>query len=324
MFLYVMASATHATSGTDTNNSFAKTLSAPPGLVYETGGEPTLPRSDPRRVTLLSAALPGLGQLHNGHPLRAASFFSSQIILGIFAFNRYDLSHNTMEQNALRQRQKASKYRDSLQLVPHNLALYQRYLEESIIQTNTYNLYRFQQRSIDAAVYHAIGWMSTVYLWNIIDAAGTTNFLSDYQQREPSKAVLLSLIPYLGLGQIYNGSLSKAGLIFASHTMLTYMAYNNNRFMDDCLDKIQEIKSIDSKSLSTSRKQSLLAEWNQEYGAANKKRNTYLWFFIMFYFYGIFDALVDAHLHDYPLKFQLDTQPEENTLSINISVTKSF
>ena len=60
-------------------------------------------------------------------------------------------------------------------------------------------------------------------------------------------------------------------------------------------------KSIVENVLSESYKD----EWEFRQNSAFRNRNTYLWYSIFFYIYGILDAVVDAHLHDYREKMKL-------------------
>jgi hypothetical protein len=47
----------------------------------------------------------------------------------------------------------------------------------------------------------------------------------------------------------------------------------------------------------------------------------YLWYSFFFYFYGVFDAIVDAHLHDYHKKIRLNPRfdPESDAVGGEVS-----
>lgn len=104
--------------------------------------------------------------------------------------------------------------------------------------------------------------------------------------KNPSLAWKLSFIP--GLGQLYNEKYLKFG------ALLSGQFYAINRF-----------KGLKNSGNIT-------------------KRNTYGWWIVGLYFYGILDAYVDAHLSTFPKKrkHQKDEVLENNSDSLKIEIKK--
>ena len=97
--------------------------------------------------------------------------------------------------------------------------------------------------------------------------------------KNPSFAWKIAFIP--GMGQLYNGNYFKfVGLVGAE------------------IYAVSKFNHLRSKGNIT-------------------KRNTYRWWFVGLYFYGILDAYVDAHLSSFPKKVKKNN--EDSFLKINDS-----
>jgi hypothetical protein len=64
--------------------------------------------------------------------------------------------------------------------------------------------------------------------------------------------------------------------------------------------------------------------WEYRRTNAFRNRNMFLWYSLAFYFYGILDAVVDAHLHDAPLKMKLEPDLAPQSKEIGLKATFSF
>lgn len=93
----------------------------------------------------------------------------------------------------------------------------------------------------------------------------------------PAKAALRSLIP--AGGQLYNKKYLKAGLILLAEAFAIYQWQMNAANYRD-YEKL-------SGDLDLPRRRYL------------EKRNKYAWWIGIIYFYGMLDAVVDAHLKDF-------------------------
>jgi hypothetical protein len=133
---------------------------------------------------------------------------------------------------------------------------------------------------------------------------------------------MLAAVPGLGLGQMYNGSLGKAGMVMMGQVSLGIMSYSNERLI-----KMTEANSIRLKFSTDSLTQLVSRQYADDWGSyryrAFTNRNMYLWYSMFFYFYSIFDAVVDSYLHDYPQKMKIapDLMVGKGHLSLSLSTT---
>ncbi len=294
----------------------------PPKSLLEDSKSPEPLRYNPIISTGLSAAFPGIGQFYCKRYIRGSVFILSEIISALIITYRVNNYQGILTDNINDLAHQIYLINDSLKLFASDSILYEKYNDSLNCTEIEYHLARYTRRQVRYNIYNSIGWMVGFYLWNILDAFGCSNFYFSNEPKNPGVAAGLSAIPFLGLGQLYNGSFAKAGVIWTTHTMLAYMAYNNNRLMNDCIDKRKEV--INNSALLNITQEYYVREWNRDYKSAFKKRNTYLWYLILFYFYGIFDAAVDAHLHDYQRKIKLKPVLEANKESVNLNIYVPF
>jgi hypothetical protein len=153
--------------------------------------------------------------------------------------------------------------------------------------------------------YSFLSWAVGTYVYSELDAIGGSNFWKDTKERSPGKAGLLSAIPGLGLGQLYNGSVSKAGMVMMGQVSLGMMAYGNQRLMTRAEDNYFRLNAAQDSVGKQLVQMNYPSDWNSSRYRSFTNRNLYLWYSLFFYFYGIFDAVVDAYLHDYPEKMNI-------------------
>lgn len=168
--------------------------------------------------------------------------------------------------------------------------------------------------------YNLLTWMSGVYVYNVLDAVGAANNFNDTEKRNPRVALGLSLIPALGLGQIYNGSLSKAGLVMMTQVSLGMLAWNSHRLMKHA--EVNYDRVNDTTITQVAIKNEFSRHWDGKRRTALTNRNMWLWYSVFTYFIGMIDAVVDAHLHDYPNKMKLepDLVPASEGFGLNLNV----
>jgi hypothetical protein len=251
----------------------------------------------------LSTVLPGIGQLYCRRTFRGLFYMASEAIAASYLFNRIWVYDKYSWDNINTSENTISLYEDSLKIFI-STEKYSDYYDLLISAHMEYDLAKHRQTADRYVIYQCIGWAAGIYLWNISDALHCSNAFYDNKPKNPGTALCLSAIPFLGLGQIYNGSFSKAGLIWTFHTMWAFMAWNNNKLMNKCINKRNQITN--TSSVSQDVKIDYQRSWDSEYDNAFSKRNSYLWYLIIFWFYGMFDAAVDAHLHDYKTKIRLE------------------
>jgi hypothetical protein len=270
----------------------------------------------------LSTILPGGGQVYCKRKVRGALFLATEAICALVAINRFQRYKYTMTEDINKYAREISLNYEGMLLSVNNPAEYTSYYNRYIDSHMGYDLARYRREASLYVTYHCVGWASGIYLWNILDALGSSRHFYSTNPRKPATAAWLSAIPFLGLGQIYNGAFAKTGLIWTIHTILAYMSFNYNQLMNDCINNRNQVKS--TQSIPDNIKTKYIEEWDHEYRTAFKNRNTYLWYLVLFYFYGIIDAAVDAHLHDYQIKIRLGPKTETNEKSAILNLCIEF
>jgi hypothetical protein len=188
---------------------------------------------------------------------------------------------------------------------------------------NDAELTELDARRAKYRMFNALAWSGGIYAYGFLDAIGKTT-IGDHSERKPLKAGLLSMVPGIGLGQWYNGSISKAGMIFMGQMSLGVISANYHRLMTKAereTKKLNDLDSLDNKMFLEMKTSGYITKWENERQNAFKNRNTFLWYSIFYYMYGIFDAVVDAHLHDYPEKMKLypDLVPSDQGVELRLN-----
>jgi len=143
----------------------------------------------------------------------------------------------------------------------------------------------------------AVGFVAGTVL-SMADAYTDTHLAGLPEEEKPSPGISLvrsALLP--GWGQLSNGKIIKAGIIFSGHV---YMGYQFIRWHD----KLQSATGADRRD-------------NLEY-----TRNTWGWRFLAGYLLNLADAFVDAHLAGFPEdeSLALNFQPLSNGWMMNVSI----
>ena len=272
-----------------------------------------------------SAVIPGGGQFYTRHYIKAGSFLALEAITAGMA--------NFWYRTSLYRDEEADVFKESADVYREAATIY-KLLEDSInqlgidsIAAQDYRswassqeaqaleseeraaLLRYDAKDARYKMYNALSWMVGGYVYNIFDGLGSSRFFFNDKQKSPTKAAWLSAIPGLGLGQLYNGSLSKAGMIMMTQVSMGVMAVNYHRLVNEA-----------QRHYSTAVDTSFNQDWEWRRSTAFRNRNQWIWYSLAFYFYGILDAVVDAHLHDYNRKLRAypDLVPELSALRINV------
>jgi TM2 domain-containing membrane protein YozV len=236
----------------------------------------------------LSAVLPGAGQVYTGHYIKAGAFLALEAITASVASFWY---RTEIERN---------NYANSLERQSLQLALNK---TDSLAGREEADLWRFDAYTARYSMYNVLAWMISGYVYNVLDAIGCSrHFVSD-SEKNPARAAWLSAIPGLGLGQLYNGAPGKAGMVLMVQTALGVKAVNEHRLMRKAESHITAIQKLTDSTAIAARGE-FKSDWEYRQGVAFRNRNSYLWYSLFFYVYGILDAVVDAHLHDYPKKMR--------------------
>jgi TM2 domain-containing membrane protein YozV len=270
-----------------------------------------------------SLAVPGAGQAYTGHYIKAGLFFVSEIGVGLFGYQRY-LYTKALKKDA-----------DSISVIWNSfkdLIL----IQKSPLDTTKYDTIdvgffyklkadsaRYEEKETRDVLNQSFGWMLGIYYFNIMDALQSAGVLRDNSKKNPAVAGWLSAIPGLGLGQIYNGELSKAGMILMVQLNLAYTVLNYHLRMVDC-EKAEAAVDPNDRLRYNLFAGPQRDRWEYRRNNAFRNRNMFLWYSLAFYFYGILDAVVDAHLHDAPLRMKLEPDLVPQSKEIGLRATFSF
>lgn len=253
-----------------------------------------------------SFLIPGAGQMYTRHFIKGGTFLASEALtasLAVYWFNDEKLKRNFTKDLINRNKLKTGK--------------------DSISGISDVALSRHYELTSRYRAYNSLAWASGIYAFNLLDAIESSNIVNKSGSRSPLIAGWLSAIPGLALGQWYNGSISKAGMIFMGQMSLGVMAINNHRLMKNAEKQISllDLKN-EPDALANSIKKVYITKWDFEQKSAFKARNSYLWYSLFFYFYGILDAVVDAHLHNYPEKMRVfpDLVPQSEGAQMRLNV----
>lgn len=258
----------------------------------------------PSRCALYSAIVPGAGQFYTGHPIKGSAFVALEVSTALVARFWYTSAQEMLSKSSL-----------SLKLAPlaidNNTSLL---LQEGAL------MYRYDARRSRYNMYNSLSWMIGGYVYNILDAMNSSRRFKSDIERSAKKAAWLAAVPGCGLGQIYNGEISKAGVIMMTQASLAVIAVNEHRLMQRAEEHLLRIETMQDSAQAAIISAKYKKDWESRQNNAFKNRNTYLWYSIFFYFYGILDAVVDAHLHDYDQKMRAypDLVPELGLIGIKV------
>lgn len=256
------------------------------------------------RAAVASGLLPGGGQFMQKRYFKAGTFLAFEAVSGAVFYHWYQSDKYWSDQ--------ARIYRTTARLHQGIDSAFG--MEESFLAKYSAKVARYR-------MYNSLSLMAGGYVYNILDAVNGT-LLESSSKRDPVVAGWLAAIPGLGLGQVYNGKLSKAGMVLMGQITLGVMAINNHRLMTSAEKQNARILKLGDSELGTEVYDEYKAKWDSHRNSAFRKRNTYLWYSLIFYFVNIFDAVVDAHLSDYNGKMRVypDLQPHSGGAQLNLNV----
>jgi hypothetical protein len=276
-------------AGNDSNSSSVGKLQIQEADVWQ---QDSLRRFSPVIAGAASFILPGAGQVYTRHYVKAVFFIGMEAILGSMA-NFWRITAQSRDADE-------KKYR-SFASADTNPVVKASDMEESFLSHHDAIESRY-------SAYEFLTWTAGGYVFNILDAMGSSNFFNNSKEKKPGTAALLAAVPGLGLGQWYNGALSKAGMVMMGQISLGLMAYNSHRLMRQAEDNYGRLKARNADSVTQQVAQVYSERWSSSRSRAFTNRNMYLWYSIFFYGYSVFDAVVDAYLHQYSEKMKI--QPD--------------
>lgn len=259
------------------------------------------------KAAVVSGIVPGGAQLLQKRYFMAGTFLAFEAVSGSVAFHYYRKNHEWLD---LANSHRANAFAADTGIDSA------RFFEESFLARQSARLSRYRMQN---AIVLTLGG----YLFNVLDAIDGS-IVDEPKSRNPAVAGWLAAIPGMGLGQIYNGKLSKAGLFMTGQLTLGVMAYNNHRLMSRAEDENERLLELRERSdIGLNAYNEYNGEWDFQRNSAFRKRNTYLWYSLILYFVTIFDAVVDAHLSDYGQKMRvypdLSLQGKGAQLNLNVN-----
>jgi TM2 domain-containing membrane protein YozV len=282
----------------------------------------------------LSAVLPGAGQIYDHHYVKGALYLLTEAGLVSYAVVWYGTGSNYNRGIARLDSVYNSFVGANGKLDTSAYREHDSTTHAGIDSTDTVTIYRlcadtarYKRDRRYYIAYQAAAWAAGVYLYAIMDALEKSNRFRNDAPRNPTLAGWLSAVPGLGLGQLYNGKLSKAGMIWMVQWSLGYMALNNQLLLTRCETALRDLTDSRTAAYAATRQlpspDALARDWDNLRQEAFRKRNTYLWYSLFFYLYGVFDAVVDAHLHDYPRRMRLepDLAIESGAVGLKLNIT---
>ena len=265
----------------------ADTDGAPP-LDVVFGPEPAPPAPAPSisyAGALLSTVIPGAGQIYHKKYIMGTGFFAAEFITGVVSLNRWDNWTALMDESK-QLRETGERWREEA---------------DDSITAGRYFVFadrsEYEARQTKYTAYNALAWTAGIHYYSFMDALERGGVTARGKAKNPTVAGLLAAVPFLGLGQLYNGHPGKAGMISMSQTALATTAFNHHKLMERAFGKYNEMR--DSTSAQFAYRDDHLLYWKSRYDQAFSRRNTYLWISLFAYIYSIFDSVVDAHLSDY-------------------------
>lgn len=259
------------------------------------------------KAAVVSGIVPGGAQLLQKRYFMAGTFLAFEAVSGSVAFHYYRKNHEWLD---LANSHRANAFAANTGIDSA------RSFEESFLARQSARLSRYRMQN---AIVLTLGG----YLFNVLDAIDGS-IVDEPKSRNPAVAGWLAAIPGMGLGQIYNGKLSKAGLFMTGQFTLGVMAYNNHRLMSRAENENERLLELRERSdIGLNAYNEYNNEWDFQRNSAFRKRNTYLWYSLILYFVTIFDAVVDAHLSDYGQKMRvypdLSLQGKGAQLNLNVN-----
>jgi TM2 domain-containing membrane protein YozV len=252
----------------------------------------------------LSAVIPGSGQIYQSRYVMGGLFLIAEA--GAIGFAAYWNSEASIRRSG------AERYRgfaDTRRGLAGAAGIDSAERETLFYEAGWYSVRAdvadFEARQARHTYYNALAWTAGLHLYNFLDALEAGGAKSRGREKNPTAAGLLAAVPFLGLGQFYNGRPAKAGMLAMAQAGLALTACNQQRLMSEASDKYNQMRAPESEQYDY--RAEYLSYWKARYDKAFSNRNTYLWLSLAAYLYSIFDAVVDAYLSDFDAKIDLGT-----------------
>ena len=250
-------------------------------------------------LTMLLSVLPGGGHYYTEHYVRGGFITGFELLL---AYEVY-INKSWQKDRVLEQ---AQPFQDSV-------AMYTKLILETD-NRDTLRALHSQRNEYASRVreksdkkmeqedlrYAENAWLFGLHLYGMFDAFGIwyNNNHRSVEQRSMTRAVLYSIVP--GLGQMYNGEVGKAGLLYMGLIGAAASIHTSQNMVEYYLDRKHFLEEESTSSEELERVKERVTYYR-------KNRNQYIWGLALIYLYSMGDAAVDALLSDFdnPVHFAL-------------------
>lgn len=248
-------------------------------------------------LTIALSIIPGGGQMYQKDYIHGGLFLGFETLFGTIAVNRWQKYHGNLDGA------------DTIRMNYYTLLATPDFDTSKALDT----LFALERKEYEASRMKMLhrnysAWFTGVYVWNMFDAVGYSGIVRGVETPNPRRAAALSAIPFLGLGQLYNGKSYKAGLVWAMQIGCLTSAINFQRLMNESKDRQTSMLNsplFDGSTVDLGDVGRVKDHWQGTYDSATRSRTMFMWYGVIFYLYGILDAYVDAHLHNFESKFDI-------------------
>lgn len=317
LFLLLCAVGNIAAQTTE-NDSIFPDISKPSIKESVAWREDSLQRKNPVMSGAASMIVPGAGQIFTGHYVKAGFFIALEALFigqALYWRSNSEIADNNAT-TTLNRNMRPWTAMDSANRYKGRL--------DSAMNYEQFYLDRHGAMDMRFSSYNFTVWAVGTYIYNMFDAVHSSNYFKNSDSKKPGTAALLAFVPGLGLGQLYNGSISKAGMVMMGQFSLAAMALNSNRLMKNAETHEKRLSVVTADSLTKAVGTAYSGNWGSVQNRAFTNRNMYLWYGFFFYFFSIGDALVDAYLHDYPKKMRIEPDLGISEKEIRFSLSTTF
>jgi TM2 domain-containing membrane protein YozV len=265
-------------------------------------------------LLLSSLVIPGSGQALFGHPVKGGTLLGFEALFAGIAYYE-DLNktqfYNTQWLNTQDSIISFTGKAEAAQDTGNQNNFQKKVRSLSLLEVTQQGDYKNSQELRNMYLF----WFGGLYLYNVMDALELGVRLKHPVKGEKSpKIAVFSSMFFPGAGQLYNGSYSKAGMIWMAQTACIASGVYRHQLMSYYRQKADEAKTItisDSTDAVAIRqlenqKKNLEARFNDY----RRARNSFAWYSLGIYFYNVFDALVDAHLHNFNDRMEITISPD--------------
>ncbi len=253
---------------------------------------------------VLSALVPGGGQIYGNHPVRGGFLIGMETLLAGLAIysNLADIPH---------WRNQAKDALDQADLL---------FLRQSLNPGSADSLESQRRKQIAFARDRArlasqqqdlanseLAWALGLHAYGVLDAAEIAwrSRHRDTEPRSTRRAMVLGML-FPGGGQLYNHRYGKFGMLWMTIGASVVSAWSRQEMVDLFNRRIAIARAEQPSGSET------LTDMEKDRTLYRKRRNQYYWGMGLFYVYAVLDGMVDAALSDFdsPSKFALSPSPQ--------------